>query len=477
MLNGNTTQMSTEQRSLTTSLDLRKTEISPQDLATLPVRYPLLRELKLIDCHISADHHESLAGLTALTRLTSLNLAGNDIGDVGTRALTALTGLASLELRFNRIGADGAQALTRLTGLTFLSLCSNYISIDGARALTALTGLTSLSLRNNKIGVGGVRALVPLTGLISLNLFDNNIGDYDAQALAALTGLTSLNLSDNRIGNVGVRALLQHPRLVDLSCRMNHIDASFVQTLKQHVKTNLQLARHRLLEILILLTQARQSQDNVWFGLPTDVMLIILGHFKAADTVQYQLTPEQVRTTYQSVNAYCQKNPPNEIAYPFSRLPRLLEYLNPAQTTNAPTTYSSIAQHGMFGDRAGSGVLAITQHTTGVQSTAITPNQATPAHDARITTGIATLQMQCDDYINNNAEALKTLSSTATPEQQSTHARVYESGCVLVKTQCAALLANAALWKSPDPRIAEVKRIEGMISGSTSAPQPKGQTL
>jgi hypothetical protein len=393
MLNANSTLPSaeqTEEPSPITSLRLRDKRVRPEDLATIATNYPMLDELNLFNCGLSANHIKSLVDLTALTSLTSLSLEGNNI------------------------------------------------DVDGARMLTALTALTTLDVSCNTIGDVGAQALVVLTRLTSLNLNRNTIGPAGARSLAALTGLISLQLVGNKIGNDGAQALLQHPRLAEIYCYANNIDDSLEKVLKEHVKR----IRLRILEILILLTRAQQTQGNVWFGMPIDVMLIILSYFKKIDIAQYKLTPERLITIYQRINTYCQKNPSNEIVYPFSRLPRLLKQLNPAQTTNAPMTDSPIVQHGMFGDRTDPGILAITHHTTGVHSVATAPNQATPAHDVRITTGIATLQLQCDDYINNNAEALKTESTISTPEQQSTHARAYESGCEMIKSQCKVWLTQ-----------------------------------
>jgi Leucine rich repeat len=71
------------------------------------------------------------AKLAALTRLSSLALPGNQIGDEGARALAALTGLTSLHLWNNQIGDEGARALAPLTGVTSLNLTFNQIGAGG----------------------------------------------------------------------------------------------------------------------------------------------------------------------------------------------------------------------------------------------------------------------------------------------------------------------------------------------------------
>jgi internalin A len=89
--------------------------------------------------------------LRPLTRLTSLNLWGNEIGDKGAAALAALTQLTSLNLRRNAIGDKGAAALAALTQLTSLNLVVNAIGDKGAAALAALTQLNWLDLQENPV--------------------------------------------------------------------------------------------------------------------------------------------------------------------------------------------------------------------------------------------------------------------------------------------------------------------------------------
>jgi Ran GTPase-activating protein (RanGAP) involved in mRNA processing and transport len=128
--------------------------------------------------------------------LTTLNLAGNYIGDDGAKALSAAlaqnSSLTTLNLTDNEIGADGAQAL-------------------GA-ALAQNSSLTTLNLSYNKIGDDAlVAAVAQSSSLTTLNLSCNEIGDNGAQALGAAlaqnSSLTTLNLDYNEIGDEGAKAL------------------------------------------------------------------------------------------------------------------------------------------------------------------------------------------------------------------------------------------------------------------------------
>ena len=135
-------------------------------------------------------------GLASLDKLTSLNLAGNQIGDDGARHLAGLGQLTSLDLRGNSIGDDGARHLAGLGQLTSLDLWDNQIGDDGARHLAGLGRLTSLDLWNNKIGDDGARHLAGLGRLTSLDLSGNRIEDLSP--LLSLPRLAKLNLSGCR---------------------------------------------------------------------------------------------------------------------------------------------------------------------------------------------------------------------------------------------------------------------------------------
>lgn len=223
----------------------------------------------------------SLAGISLLTNLQTLDVGGNTITDVG--PLASMTGLKELGLQSNRI-ADltplsaltsltrldawtnpvsslaplksltnleyldvsdtGVSSLEPLTGLKrLISLDANFTTVSSltplrsaagllelqlwqARAsdLTPLAGLTSLRYLDVSANrVTGITTLSRLTRLETLNLEDNDVAD--ATALAGLTRLYSLNLSGNRISSVAPLAKLsalqwlfvQRNRIADLS--------------------------------------------------------------------------------------------------------------------------------------------------------------------------------------------------------------------------------------------------------------------
>ena len=103
--------------------------------------------------------------VSCLTKLTELNLEGNQLTDVS--PLATLTGLTKLDLSYNQL--TDVSPLATLTGLTTLYLASNQLT--DVSPLATLTGLTELSLAVNKLT--DVSPLATLTGLTKLYLREN----------------------------------------------------------------------------------------------------------------------------------------------------------------------------------------------------------------------------------------------------------------------------------------------------------------
>jgi uncharacterized protein (TIGR02996 family) len=110
-----------------------------------------VRHLALTD---AGEHVRALATLEGLTRLASLNLFLNRIGDTGVQLLAAsprVNRLRVLNLSHNQVGDAGARALAgspHLAHLTELYLYGNLIGDVGAQALAASPHLAELSVLN-----------------------------------------------------------------------------------------------------------------------------------------------------------------------------------------------------------------------------------------------------------------------------------------------------------------------------------------
>eukprot|EP00039_Didymoeca_costata_P009749 m.129961 g.129961 ORF g.129961 m.129961 type:complete len:1486 (-) comp14589_c0_seq4:516-4973(-) len=188
----------------------------------------LKQELDLSD----QDGGEGLAvavgqSLAVNFTITTLNLQGNNILDVGAKAL--MSGLQQndrvtyVDLRKNRIGSRGAlsigQALQNNNILVYLDLSNNKISGEGGKSIgKGIAGNKSLTVlklgNNNSLGNDGFKSIS--SGLVSNKTLEEldleSTGATDAKlfldAAGSNKGLRVLNLSGNKFGAVGSVALL-----------------------------------------------------------------------------------------------------------------------------------------------------------------------------------------------------------------------------------------------------------------------------
>ncbi|MDP1917207.1 MAG: hypothetical protein Q8L14_13280 [Myxococcales bacterium] len=194
----------------------------PGDVAheLLPVM-PRLTALSFDDGAIPVSTLAKLLG--AASSLTDLTLDGAGLGSASvSQALGALPSsrLTSLSLNSNPLGDDGARALTTLgtlSALTDVSLSQCGITPEGFVALSAARWpLRRADFGLNTLDVDGCRALAhgPLcASLEELSLLMVTVGSRGAKALSTapwLEHLRSLTLFGNRIGTTGLRALLEH---------------------------------------------------------------------------------------------------------------------------------------------------------------------------------------------------------------------------------------------------------------------------
>lgn len=169
---------------------------------------------------------DRLPKLLELTELSTLDLCGNRIGDVGARELSKLKGLTSLSLQDNWIGDAGARELAKLSELVNLDLSRNQIGDGGVTELLSLRNLKSLCLRVNSIGNLGAARIAKLVNLIRLDLSSSRVADAGVASLTALRRLTVLDLSNCWLSDVGAIQLAQLSELIALSLHNNQIGDS-----------------------------------------------------------------------------------------------------------------------------------------------------------------------------------------------------------------------------------------------------------
>ena len=146
----------------------------------------------------------SLAGLEHCKALASLELAGNQIVDLG--PLKGLRQLQYVHLASNRIAS--VDALGTLPALQYIQLESN--GVTDAAPLAACTNLASIYLSRNKL-----KTIAPLTSLPRVVTFyaDGN-GLKTVAGLENLKWLTTVSLSGNRISDITPLTKLRAPSLI-----------------------------------------------------------------------------------------------------------------------------------------------------------------------------------------------------------------------------------------------------------------------
>ena len=106
-----------------------------------------------------------LKHLSALPKLTSLELSDCPIDNAGLAGIRTAVGLDYLGLSDTSVGDDGLENIAPLTGLTALDLCNHRVTDAGLVHLRRLTKLNWLRLTHSNITDAG---LVHLRGLSSL---------------------------------------------------------------------------------------------------------------------------------------------------------------------------------------------------------------------------------------------------------------------------------------------------------------------
>jgi uncharacterized protein (TIGR02996 family) len=204
-----------------------------------------LRALSVRDCNLGPDGFYWLLASVHLGQLSALRAGLNFIGNEGVRALhhaASLTSLEELDLSeagsYGRYGEDpiieaaGVEALVTWPGMTrlrSLTLSGNAVGQEGLRALLQsprATGLKELVLRGNGLTsramaeFGAAQAGLKLD---ALDLGENLIGDVGAADLAlapCLRELKVLQLDRCEILSSGARWLVNAP-FVDSLRRLN----------------------------------------------------------------------------------------------------------------------------------------------------------------------------------------------------------------------------------------------------------------
>ena len=172
-----------------------------------------LQCLALVGLRLNSSDANGIA--KNLTRLTSLDVSGNDIGEAGVRAIINNNKqLTSLGIAKNKIGEAGACVIAeQLPHLTALNVNDNQIREVGAFAIAEkLKSLSMLHASNNQIGNAGAIAIAENLGILkTLGVHSNGISVSGVTAIAKrLSQLTKLVIGSNKIGDSGVSEIAAH---------------------------------------------------------------------------------------------------------------------------------------------------------------------------------------------------------------------------------------------------------------------------
>lgn len=133
----------------------RSATVTDEDMAVIG-RANTLREVWLLDSHVS---DAGLAHLAGLRKLQYLTLYGDKFGDAGLAHLSELTELRSLYLFRTKVSDAGLVHLKKLKNLQSLILECTEVTDAGLVHLKSLKGLTSLGLLGTRVTAEGVADL------------------------------------------------------------------------------------------------------------------------------------------------------------------------------------------------------------------------------------------------------------------------------------------------------------------------------
>ena len=224
-----------------------KNEGVPAAVAHLLRETDLIKSLDVSHMDLSADETECIAKAMAASssRVSWLNLSGNDVDDDGAACIAALicdaSALADLNLSNNVIGTAGAgfvaKAIVAGGHVARLTLYNNQLLATGAsmiaKAMENNRKLTFLDLSYNMLGASGAQAVAASVAVSpwvkDLRLSGNDIGDTGATAVAtnitARRSLKRLELSSNCIGSRGAAELSAAVGFLEwLNLKNNDID-------------------------------------------------------------------------------------------------------------------------------------------------------------------------------------------------------------------------------------------------------------
>ncbi|XP_029042113.2 protein phosphatase 1 regulatory subunit pprA-like [Osmia bicornis bicornis] len=211
-------------------LNLRNTKIS-RITNTVINPFPQLSYLDLSNNTITSFNFVQL-----WNNLISLNLADNNIKNIGDGYDLDLKGLSSLEhlsIAHNVISYISGTAFNHTVKLRYLNISDNYVTAFSTELFTPLNSLEVLILDNNKFND---IPLIMSSNITTLSMNCNNITYLMSSPLETLPHLRKLSLAGNRIsyiysGTFTSQGLLEELYLNDNE--LTHLPRNWYQSMKK----------------------------------------------------------------------------------------------------------------------------------------------------------------------------------------------------------------------------------------------------
>eukprot|EP00066_Takifugu_rubripes_P012618 XP_011601884.1 PREDICTED: leucine-rich repeat-containing protein 70-like [Takifugu rubripes] len=164
-----------------------------------------LRVLVLTHCQIKEVEPQAFFSLSFLEKL---DLSWNLLTSLPVDFSTSLTALRELRLQHNSLQHLTGYSLEHLDSIEKLDLSWNQLLWVGSGVFRGLSRLRQLYLHNNRLSVVQQGSLDLLPGLEVLNLSNNNISWIDGEALAPLYSLAILALEGNNLHHLKFKTFL-----------------------------------------------------------------------------------------------------------------------------------------------------------------------------------------------------------------------------------------------------------------------------
>lgn len=160
--------------------------------------------------------------------LTHFNAADNEISEIEDLLVDVFGGLESINLHNNNLRSL-PQSLLRLDQLTSLNLAGNKLGNDALDLICQFESLIDLNMSRNSLNGLLTPNLANLQSLNTLELQENDLEAID-YSLTGCPNLQKLNLSGNKITKLCISQLAKQTGLVELDASRNKISSVLVDS-------------------------------------------------------------------------------------------------------------------------------------------------------------------------------------------------------------------------------------------------------